>query len=111
MCGSGVDVASSLLLISAILMAVGEQPFHLSRCPNFRNRLRLRTPFAGEYGHPAFHPFPLECLTGQTPRRNHQFPSADTMGRATRPSNRVQECRSQLGVSQVRSSEVAVDLL
>jgi hypothetical protein len=39
MCGSGVDVASSLLLISAILMAVGEQPFHLSRCPNFRNRL------------------------------------------------------------------------
>src|SRR5271170_5929821 len=42
MCGSGVDVASSLLLISAILMAVGEQPFHLSRCPNFRNRLTLR---------------------------------------------------------------------
>src|SRR5271155_3761002 len=41
MCGSGVDVASSLLLISAILMAVGEQPFHLSRCPNFRNRLSL----------------------------------------------------------------------
>ena len=42
MCGSGVDVASSLLLISAILMAVGEQPFHLSRCPNFRNRLTQR---------------------------------------------------------------------
>src|SRR5271156_5553993 len=42
MCGSGVDVASSLLLISAILMAVGDQPFHLSRCPNFRNRLNLR---------------------------------------------------------------------
>jgi hypothetical protein len=31
---------SSLLLVSAILMAVREQPFHLSRCPNFRNRLR-----------------------------------------------------------------------
>src|SRR5271163_1619021 len=43
MCGSGVDVASSLLLISAILMAVGEQPFHLSRCPNFRNRLTFHT--------------------------------------------------------------------
>jgi hypothetical protein len=30
-----------LLLVSAILMAVREQPFHLSRCPNFRNRLNL----------------------------------------------------------------------
>jgi hypothetical protein len=33
---------SSLLLVSAILMAVREQPFHLSRCPNFRNRLTGR---------------------------------------------------------------------
>src|ERR1022692_4771690 len=32
--------AQSLLLVSAILMVVREQPFHLSRCPNFRNRLK-----------------------------------------------------------------------
>src|ERR1035441_3045515 len=40
LCDSGVDVSSSLLLASAILMAVREQLFHSSRCLNFRNRLR-----------------------------------------------------------------------
>jgi hypothetical protein len=44
LCDSAVDVVSSLLLVSAILMAVREQPFHLSRCPNFRNRLNLPKP-------------------------------------------------------------------
>src|ERR1035441_2096845 len=39
LCDSGVDVSSSLLLASAILMAVREQLFHSSRCLNFRNRL------------------------------------------------------------------------
>ena len=34
-----MDVVSSLFLVSAILMAVREQPFHLSRCPNFRIQL------------------------------------------------------------------------
>src|ERR1019366_8281472 len=41
LCDSGVDVSSSLLLASAILMAVREQLFHSSRCLNFRNRLTI----------------------------------------------------------------------
>src|ERR1035441_9124503 len=43
LCDSGVDVSSSLLLASAILMAVREQLFHSSRCLNFRNRLRYES--------------------------------------------------------------------
>jgi hypothetical protein len=39
--GSCVDVSSSALLVSAILMAVEEQRRHLTPRPNFRDQLNL----------------------------------------------------------------------
>src|ERR1019366_7691972 len=67
LCDSGVDVSSSLLLASAILMAVREQLFHSSRCLNFRNRLTIAV-FA-----------PPEMAQGYAPELEDQMKPARAM--------------------------------